>query len=116
MGATEVPIVKRTRIRRSREEIAAIVSSFRSSGQSALAFARSQGLAVSSLRLWASALPASPQRKPPAFVPVRIADAVAPAGMFEVALAGGRVLRFPRGVATDELAAVCDALERPCSR
>jgi hypothetical protein len=43
------------------------------------------------------------------------ADVVSPV-VVEVALAGGRVLRFPRDMPADALAAICDALERPCSR
>jgi hypothetical protein len=116
MGTTEVPIVKRIRIRRSREEIAAIVASYRSSGQSALAFSRSQGLAVSSRRPWLSQRPAKRPRKLSTLVPVRIVGPAATLAVFEVALAGGRVLRFPSGTSADELAAICDALERPCSR
>ena len=109
--------MKRTRIRRSPEEIGAIVSSFRSSGQSVFAFARSQGIPVSSLRLWSSSasLP-KPRRSRPLLVPVRITDAAMPVVMFEVILAGGRVLRFPRGTSVEDLAAICEALERPCLR
>lgn len=112
----EVPIVKRIRIRRSREQIAAIVSSFRSSGQSALAFAQSEGIAVSSLRLWASQAKRVHSPKRPALLPVSMPFSLATPVLFEVMLAGGRVLRFPSGTATGDLAAICDALERPCSR
>jgi hypothetical protein len=108
----EVPIVKRIRIRRSREEIAAIVSSFRSSGQSASAFAESEGIAVSSLRLWSSQAKRVHSPKRPVLLPVAIPAGLTAPIFYEVMLAGGRVLRFPRGTAAGELAAICDALER----
>ena len=107
--------MKRIRRRRSREEIAAILSSFQSSGQSALAFAQSRDIAVSSLRLWLSQARQSRSPKRALLLPVSLpADLTSPV-LFEVTLCSGRVLRFPHGTAADELAAICDALERPCS-
>lgn len=108
--------MKRTRIRRSREEIAAIVSSFHRSGQSELAFARSQGIAVSSLRLWLSQAKQSRPTRPPVLLPVTIPAGFTSSAFLEVLLASGRVLRFPRGIAVEEVTALCDALERQCSR
>lgn len=53
----------------------------------------------------------------PVLVPVHLVDTVAGGDVvFEVLLAAGRTLRFGHGVPTDDLAAVCEALERPCSR
>ena len=103
---------------RSREEIAAILSALDSSGQSAAAFSRSEGLALSTLRVWMSRRAMRSRRPPsPALVPVTItAGSFAPSPLFEVVLAGGRILRFACGVPTEELAAICDALDRPCSR
>ncbi|MFN2428097.1 MAG: hypothetical protein ABR587_16810 [Candidatus Binatia bacterium] len=117
----EVPIMAkpvRRRHHRSREEIAAILDKFDRSDLSVLAFAKREGLAVSTLRLWLSRRGRRPGRpRGPVLVPVHL---VGPAAgddvVFEVLLAGGRTLRFPRGVPAVELAAVCEALERPCSR
>ena len=101
---------------RNREEIAAIVDKFDHSELSALAFAQREGLAVSTLRLWLSRRGGRPRRVP-VLVPVHVVGTAAGIDViFEVLLAGGRVLRFPRGVGGDELVAVCEALERPCSR
>ena len=100
----------------SREEIAAILDKFDHSETSAFAFARREGLAVSTLRVWLSRRSGRSSRGP-VLVPVHVVGAAAGSDViFEVLLAGGRVLRFPRGIAGDELAAVCETLERPCSR
>ena len=112
----EVPIVKRIRLRRSREDIAAIVSSFHSSGQSQLAFAQSQGIAVSSLRLWVSRAASVRSPKTPRLLPITLPADVMPPLFVEVALVGGRVLRFGHSMPADDIAAICDALERPCLR
>ena len=104
---------------RSREEIAAILDKFDRSAISVLAFAKRESLAVSTLRLWLSrrGRPSGRRSQSPVLVPVHVlSPAAAEDVVFEVLLAGGRTLRFPRGVGTDELAAVCEALERPCSR
>lgn len=108
----------RRRRHRSREEIAAILDKFDSSESSAFAFAQREGLAVSTLGLWLSRRGRRPgPQRGPVLVSVHV---VGPAAgddvVFEVLLAGGRTLRFPRGIAADELAAVCEALERSCSR
>ncbi len=119
MGTMEVPVMPKTvrRRHRSREEIAAILDKFDRSDLSLLAFARREELAVSTLRLWLSRRDRRPARRAPVLVPVHvIGGAPAADPPFEVTLAGGRVLRFARGVDADELAAVCAALERPCSR
>jgi len=118
----EVPIMPkpvRRRRHRSREEIAAILDKFDRSAISVLAFAKRQGLAVSTLRLWLSrrGRPRGRRSQTSVLVPVHvIGPAAAEDVVFEVLLVGGRTLRFARGVAIDELAAVCEALERPCSR
>jgi hypothetical protein len=111
--------VRRRRRHRSREEIATILSAFDQSGQSAVAFARREKLALSTLRLWLSRRGTARvgRRQVPLLIPVTlptVASAVEPP--FEVMLTNGRVLRFARGLGPDELAAVCEALERPCSR
>jgi len=122
MGTMEVPVMPkpvRRRPHRSREEIAAILDKFDRSAISVLAFAKHEGLAVSTVRLWLSrrGRPSGPRSQSPALVPVHvIGPAAAEDVVFEVLLAGGRTLRFPRGVAALELAAICEALERPCSR
>ena len=113
-----MPKPTRRRRHRSREEIAAILTTFDRSGQSAVAFAQTHSLALSTFRLWQSR-----RDKPPrphgttALVPVTItgSDLASPA-MIEVALTNGRVLRFALGSRTVDLAAIADALERPCSR
>jgi hypothetical protein len=117
----EVPVMPKPATRRrhrSREEIAAIVDKFDRSDLSALAFAKREGLAVSTLRLWLSRRGRAQGRsRRPVLVPVHVVGpAAAEDVVFEVLLAGGRTLRFPRGIAAEELAAVCEALERPCSR
>lgn len=73
---------------------------------------------MSTLRLWLSRRIGPPgRRRGPVLVPVHVVGAAAGSDVvFEVLLAGGRTLRFPRGIAADELAAVCEAIERPCSR
>lgn len=113
-----MPKPVRRRRHRSREEIAAILDKFDRSETSAFSFAQREGLAVSTLRLWLSRRGDRPvRRRRPVLVPVHIVDAAAGGDVvFEVLLTGGRTLRFGRGVAADELAAVCEALERPCSR
>lgn len=113
-----MPKPVRRRRHRSREEIAAILDKFDRSELSALAFAQREGLAVSTLRFWLSRGGRHPDRQcGPVLVPVRVVGpAAAEDVVFEVLLAGGRTLRFPRGIAADELTAVCEALERPCSR
>lgn len=108
--------VRRRRL--SREQIAAILDKFDGSDLSALAFAKSEDLAVSTLRFWLSRRGRrSDRQRGPVLVPVHVVGpAAAEDVVFEVLLAGGRTLRFPRGIVADELAAVCEALERPCSR
>lgn len=108
---------RRRHIHRSPEEIASILAEFDRSGQSAVSFAREQDLALSSFRFWLSRRGKTSKRaKSTALVPVTIAaGGFAPSPFFEVALAGGRTLRFPRGVAPGELAAIVDALD-PCLR
>ncbi|HYC54490.1 MAG TPA: hypothetical protein VEL28_06110 [Candidatus Binatia bacterium] len=108
--------MKRNRVRRGREEIAEILSSFERSGQSVFAFAKSQGIAVSSLRLWALRSGRHKTVQRPALLPVTIPIGLPSPVILEVVLLGGRVLRVPQGIAVAELAALCDALERPCSR
>ena len=103
---------------RSREEIAAILDKFDRSELSAFAFAGHEGLAASTLRVWLSRRSESAlDQQAPRLVPVRVVGpAAAEDVVFEVLLVGGRTLRFPRGIPGPELAAVCEALERPCSR
>lgn len=112
-----MPKPVRRRRHRSREEIAAILDNFDRSELSALAFAKREGLAVSTFRLWLSRRTRRPsRRRRPVLVPVNVLGAVAGDDVvFEVLLVGGRTLRFGRGVPVLELAAVCEALERPCS-
>lgn len=108
----------RRRRRRSREEIAAILTTFDSSGESAVTFAQAQGLALSTLRLWLTRRGKRPRsRAGSGLIPVVItgSDFASPA-MIEVSLTNGRVLRFPHGLRPDDLAAMADALEQPCSR
>ena len=108
----------RRRRYRSREEVAAILTAFDRSGQSAVAFAQSNQLALSTFRLWLSRRGKRPgSGAGGALVPVVItgSDFASPA-MFEVSLTNGRVLRFPRGLRPEDLAAIADALERSCSR
>lgn len=114
-----MPKPVRRRRHRSREEITAILDKFDRSDLSALAFAAREGLAVSTLRLWLSrrGRPAGRRQRGPVLVPVHVVgSATAEDVVFEVLLVGGRTLRFPRGIVADELAAICEALERPCSR
>lgn len=114
-----MPKPVRRRRHRSREEIATILDKFDRSDLSALAFAKREGLAVSTLRLWLSrrGRPSRHQSQTSVLVPVHVIGPTAAEDVvFEVLLVGGRTLRFPRGVAALELAAVCEALERPCSR
>ena len=108
----------RRRRHRSREEIAAILATFDRSGQSAVAFAQTNDLALSTFRLWLSRRGKRPRPDAGgALVPVVITggDFASPA-MIEVSLTNGRVLRFPRGLRPDDLAALANALEQPCSR
>ena len=100
---------------RSLEEITAILVAFDRSGQSAVAFAQANQLVLSTLRLWLSRRRKRP-RDGSVLIPVTITggDLALPA-MIEVALTNGRVLRFPRGLRPEELAAIADALEQPCS-
>ena len=108
----------RRRRHRSREEIGAILAAFDCSGQSAVAFAQTHGLALSTFRLWLSrrGKPLAPSGTT-ALVPVTITggDFASPA-MFEVSLTNGRVLRFALGIRPQDLAEIADTLERACSR
>jgi len=120
----EVPIMSspvRRRHHRSREEIAALLFEFDRSGQSASAFAHGRGLAVSTLQAWRrrrGQAPSGPGAALPRLLPVTVGMEPLRAGpvLLEVLLVGGRVLRFPPGLAAEELTAVCEALERPCLR
>lgn len=101
---------------RSREEVAAILTDFDRSAESAVAFAQANQLALSTFRLWLSRRGKRP-RASNALVPVTITggDFTSPA-MIEVALTNGRVIRFPRGLRPEDLAAIANALEQRCSR
>lgn len=122
MAKSVVVVSPRRRHRRRREEVSALLAEFAGSGLSARAFAASRGVAMSTFQAWrrqATDQPsrgkvASPVRLLPLAVPVGRSLADAP--WLEVELVSGRVLRFARGITATEIAALCDALESPCSR
>ncbi len=107
---------------RSREEIAAYLAAFDRSGHSAVAFARIHKLALSTFRLWLSRRgklrgAGASVGNGTALIPVTITGSdFTSAAMFEVSLINGRVLRFPPGLRPGDIAAISEALERPCSR
>ena len=108
---------KARRVRRTQEEIAALLDEYRSSGQTQSAYARSRGLSLSTLTYWlrrsrVEGRPAAPQR----LVAVKIADA--PGSMawspFELGLPGGLRLSIPPDFDADALARLLPLLADRC--
>ena len=108
---------KPRRVRRTPEEIAALLDEYRSSGLTQLAYARSRGLSLSTLTYWLGRArlgdgPAEPQR----LVAVKIADAPEPPeySPFELGLPGGLRLSIPRGFDGDALRRLLTLLSDRC--
>jgi hypothetical protein len=110
------------RVRRSREEIALLLESFRNSGLSQLAFSRRSGISQSTLNCWLR------QRRwreggqrecPQRLVKVKIAGdprdcATAPRGRFELGFAGGLRLWIPQDFEGDALRRLLVVLRERC--
>lgn len=96
-----IAVRRRRRLRRSAEEIAAILAKYRSSGLTQKAFAKSEGLSFSTLTSWLRRLRAGdPARagRPPRLVRVNVTEPIVRrfevAGAFELDFQGGSVLRM----------------------
>jgi transposase len=93
------------------------IEGWRASGLSVRAFCARHGLSQASFYAWRRELPRR-EAAPPAFVPVRVvgAEAPAPGRTIEVVLCGGRTVRVAPGFDAATLQQVLVALEEgpPC--
>jgi transposase len=112
----------RARARRWQEgEGRAMVDAWRQSGDSLAAFARRRGLHEQRLRYWVARLAVRSTPRAPSlrFHPVQLVDeagamdrpAIRSDDRIEILLPGGRIVRVPPGVATEELRQVLRALD-----
>jgi hypothetical protein len=120
MKHTAMVVRRPTRIRRSPEEIAAVLQEYRSSGLTQVAFVRSKGLCLSTLTYWlrrsrheAPGLEVDRQR----LVPVRIAERHELGvlrGGFEVTFPGGLRLTLPSEFDEGSLRRLLPLLSETC--
>jgi hypothetical protein len=104
-------------MRRSREEWAALVAEFRSSGARADDFARRRGLKVATLQWWCSELRRAAARSsllPVRFVPLRPAASVEARCKPVEARVGSVILRFETGTDVEYVAALLGRLGKAC--
>jgi hypothetical protein len=114
-------IVVRVAAEQRREQWRRIVGRWQASGMSQAAFCRRQDIPVWKLAWWRRRLKGQSEDAADLFVPIEIAPAVAPGVELELALQGGRILRFGADVDPGKLATLVAALEstpaearRPC--
>ncbi len=108
---------RRRAARRTRAEWEAEIAHYRSSGQSAEAYAAEHGLNLHTLQWWASeversgARPLAPKPDLPAFVPIRVMPAkTPPAAGIDLALEPGLFLRITSEVDVTRLARILSVL------
>ncbi len=110
------------RVRRSREEIALLLESYRNSGLSQLAFSRRSGISQSTLNCWLrqTCRREGGQREyPQRLVKVKIAgdprnSPTAPRGRFELGFTGGLRLWIPQDFEGDALRRLLVVLRERC--
>lgn len=103
---------KARRVRRTPEQIAAIVHEFHASGRSRAAFARERGLPLSTFDLWLRkhSQPARGPEPATAFVAVELPHLET--ARYEVVFPSGVRLLVPIGFDADELVALVSAVAR----
>ena len=100
------------RIHRSRSEIESILARYRASRLSCRAFARQEGLPVTSLANWLRGRRSTPT---PSLVPVRVvANAAGSIAPFELSLTNGRTIRVRPGFDADELRRLIATADGAC--
>jgi hypothetical protein len=90
------------------------LTAWRNSGLNQAAYCRREGLVANDFSRWKGELAhrdALAAKMAPTFIPVQVAAASEPSYAFEVALRGGRVLRFGARVELATLDALARALE-----
>jgi transposase-like protein len=101
----------RRRQRRTPEQIAAIVSDFRASGRSRLAFAHERGIPASTLDLWLRKYGReSRPHLPTEFVALELPTAPGSPACYEVVFPSGVRLMIPGGFDASELTTVIAAV------
>ncbi len=100
---------------RRRDHWRELLGRWKASGLSRAQFCRRRGISARKLGWWARRLGGEGVRADDLFVPVRVEMVRESAGALELALRGGRVLRFGAEVEPAKLAAIVAALEGlPC--
>ena len=110
------------RVRRSREEVALLLESYRNSGLSQLVFSRRSGISQSTLNCWLRQRrrrECGQREYPQRLVKVKIAAgpgncATAPRGRFELGFAGGLRLWIPQDFEGDALRRLLVVLRERC--
>jgi hypothetical protein len=103
--------------RRGEQTIAALLEGFDGSGLTQAAFARQQGLSVSTLRFWLRKRRRRPRRGSPAarLVPVRITGSLAaPRPMIELDVGTGRRVHIPLDADREDLARLLPVIVAAC--